>query len=110
VGLPERRARDLVLCVSELAANTIRHATGRGTLRVWHDTDEIVCQLSDRGHIKDALAGRLRPEPGAMGGHGLWIVHQACDLVELRSGQRGTTIRLHMRRPAPLASEATAAC
>jgi hypothetical protein len=31
-----------------------------------------------------------------MGGHGLWLVHQVCDLVEIRSGDAGTTIRLHM--------------
>ena len=29
--------------------------------------------------------------------HGLLIVHQVCDLVELRSGPGGTAIRLHMR-------------
>ncbi len=105
-GLPRRRAGDLVLCVSEVAANTIRHAGGTGTLHVWQDADEIVCQISDRGQIKDPLAGRVQPRPGTLGGHGLWIVHQACDLVELRSGEQGTTIRLHMSRPASPAGEA----
>jgi anti-sigma regulatory factor (Ser/Thr protein kinase) len=97
-GLPPRRAADLVLAVSEVAANTIRHTGGDGTLRVWHDPREVVCELSDPGHIKDPLAGRRRPPSGSPGGHGLWIVHQACDLVEMRSGPRGTTIRLHMAR------------
>jgi anti-sigma regulatory factor (Ser/Thr protein kinase) len=97
-GLPPRRAADLVLAVSELAANTIRHTGADGTLRVWHDPREVVCELSDPGHIKDPLAGRHRPAAGSSGGHGLWIVHQACDLVELRSGPQGTTIRLHMDR------------
>jgi hypothetical protein len=27
----------------------------------------------------------------------LWVVHQLCDLVELRTGSTGTTIRLHFR-------------
>lgn len=97
-GLPARRAADLVLAVSEVAANTIRHTGCDGTLRVWHDPREVVCELSDPGHIKDPLAGRRRPAPGSLGGHGMWIVHQACDLVELRSGPQGTTIRLHMYR------------
>jgi anti-sigma regulatory factor (Ser/Thr protein kinase) len=100
-GLPPRRTVDLVLAVSEVAANTIRHTAGEGALRIWHDPREIVCELSDHGHIKEPLAGRLRPPPGTAGGHGLWIVHQACDLVELRSGDHGTTIRLHMSLPAP---------
>jgi anti-sigma regulatory factor (Ser/Thr protein kinase) len=99
-GLPPRRAADLVLAVSEIAANTIRHTGGHGTLRVGHDPREVVCELNDPGHIKDPLAGRRRPAPGSPGGHGLWITHQACDLVELRSGPRGTTIRLHMDREA----------
>jgi anti-sigma regulatory factor (Ser/Thr protein kinase) len=97
-GLAPRRAADLVLAASEIAANTIRHTGGPGTLRVWHDEREIVCELSDPGHIRDPLAGRRRPAPGSPGGHGLWIVHQACDLVELRSGPHGTTMRLHMDR------------
>lgn len=97
-GLAPRRAADLVLAVSEIAANTIRHTGGPGTLRVWHDEREVVCELSDPGHIRDPLAGRRRPAAGSPGGHGLWIVHQACDLVELRSGPRGTTMRLHMDR------------
>ncbi len=97
-GLPARQAADLVLAVSEVAANTIRHTGCDGTLRVWHDPREVVCELSDPGHIKDPLAGRCRPAPGSSGGHGMWIVHQACDLVELRSGPQGTTIRLHMYR------------
>lgn len=100
-GLPPRRAADMVLAVSEVAANTIRHTGHHGTLRIWHDSREVVCELTDPGHITDPLAGRRRPPLGSLGGHGLWIVHQACDLVELRSGTLGTTIRLHMYRPAP---------
>jgi len=96
VGLPPLRARDLVLAVSEVTANTIQHAGGHGVVRIWHDAREVVCEVRDDGHITDPLAGRLHPSPRAPGGHGLWIVHQACDLVELRSGPAGTTIRLHM--------------
>ena len=35
----------------------------------------------------------------AMGGHGLWIVHQVCDDVEMHSDGDGTTVRLHMKLP-----------
>jgi len=95
-GLPPSRAADLVLAVSEIAANTLRHADGRGTLYVWHTREELICQLRDRGHITDPLVGRRRAD--GLGGHGLWVVHQVCDLVELRSGPSGTVLRLHMRR------------
>jgi anti-sigma regulatory factor (Ser/Thr protein kinase) len=95
-GLSEPRAVDLVLAVSEIAANTVRHAKSPGELEIWHDKDEIVCQIQDKGTIADPLAGRRRPSADAMGGHGLWLVNQVCDLVEIRSDDSGTTVRLHM--------------
>jgi anti-sigma regulatory factor (Ser/Thr protein kinase) len=98
-GLPESRAIDLVLAVSEVAANTVRHAQSPGSLKIWYDTEEIVCQIQDEGTIADPLAGQRRPSLEAMGGHGLWIVNQVCDEVELRSDESGTTIRLHMDLP-----------
>jgi anti-sigma regulatory factor (Ser/Thr protein kinase) len=100
-GLPEHRAIDLVLAVSEVAANTVRHAKSPGSLKIWYDSDEIVCQIHDEGIIHDPLAGRRRPTIDGMGGHGLWIVHQVCDEVEMRSDETGTTIRLHMKLPRP---------
>jgi anti-sigma regulatory factor (Ser/Thr protein kinase) len=100
-GLSEARAVDLVLAVSEVAANTLRHAKSPGTLDIWHDADEIICQIQDKGVITDPLAGRRRPSAESMGGHGLWLVNQVCDLVEMRSDDSGTTIRLHMDLRSP---------
>jgi len=93
-GLGDDRAADLVLAVGEVAANTIRHAGAQGTLLAWTTGTEIICQASDRGQIRDPLAGRRRPPE--TGGLGLWVVNQVCDLVELRSGPGGTVIRMHM--------------
>jgi len=98
-GLPEPRAVDLVLAVSEVAANTVRHAKSPGALKIWYDTKEIVCQIQDEGTITDPLAGHRQPSLEANGGHGLWIVNQVCDEVEMRSDEAGTTIRLHMDLP-----------
>ncbi len=98
-GLPENRAIDLVLAVSEVAANTVRHAKSPGSLKIWYDTQEIICQIQDEGTIRDPLAGRRKPSMDAMGGHGLWIVHQVCDSVEMNSDETGTTVRLHMKLP-----------
>src|SRR5690348_9612617 len=73
-GLPEARAIDLVLAVSEVAANTVRHAKSPGCLKIWYDARQIICQIQDEGMITDPLAGRRRPSLDAQGGHGLWIV------------------------------------
>jgi anti-sigma regulatory factor (Ser/Thr protein kinase) len=98
-GLSEARAIDLTLAVSEVAANTVKHAKSPGSLQIWYDTREIVCQVHDEGVITDPLAGRREPSLDAQGGHGLWIVYQVCDQVEIRSDAVGTTIRLHMTLP-----------
>ena len=95
-GLPESRANDLVIAVSEAAANTVRHARSSGTLDIWHDDAEIICEIRDRGVITDPLAGQRQPAADAMAGHGLWLVYRLCDLVELISGKDGTTVRMHM--------------
>jgi anti-sigma regulatory factor (Ser/Thr protein kinase) len=98
-GLAEARAIDLTLAVSEVAANTIKHAKSPGSLNIWYDAKEIVCQIHDEGVITDPMAGRHEPSLDALGGHGLWIVNQVCDQVEMQSDENGTTIRLHMNLP-----------
>jgi anti-sigma regulatory factor (Ser/Thr protein kinase) len=94
-GLAADRVADLVLATSEIAANTLGHTASGGTLHVWHDEDEILCQVHDQGRIADPLAGRVRRPPGSRG-HGLFLVNHVCDLVELRTGRDGTTVRMHM--------------
>jgi anti-sigma regulatory factor (Ser/Thr protein kinase) len=107
-GLAEGRASDLVLAVSEVAANTLRHTRSSGALAIWHDANEVVCEIRDTGVITDPEAGLRKPPANASGGHGLWIVRQVCDLVELTSDANGTTVRMHMaiRRPAEPAAPA----
>lgn len=95
--LTDDRAGDLAIAVGELAANSIRHGGGRGTLRSWREPDALILEIEDAGHIDDPLVGRLRPTLEQQGGRGLWMANQLCDLVQIRSGPEGTTVRLHMR-------------
>ena len=94
-GLPESRVIDFVIAVSEVAANTVRHAHSTGSMEIRSDATELVCEIRDRGVITDPAVGR-KPPPGASGGHGLWLVHQVCDRVELNSDENGTVVRLYM--------------
>jgi anti-sigma regulatory factor (Ser/Thr protein kinase) len=100
-GLADDRVVDFVLAVSEVAANTIRHARSAGSMRIWSDGEALTCEIRDAGVITDPLAGSHKPTPDATGGHGLWLVREVCDLVELHSDENGTVIRLHMDLPAP---------
>jgi anti-sigma regulatory factor (Ser/Thr protein kinase) len=95
-GLAAERVSDLVLAASEIAANTVGHTNSGGTLYVWHDQREVICQAHDLGYIADPLVGRVRHSPENRG-HGLFLVNQVCDLVELRTCGAGTTVRMHMR-------------
>ncbi|HEX5188359.1 MAG TPA: ATP-binding protein, partial [Streptosporangiaceae bacterium] len=103
-GLPAARAAELVLAVSEVAANTLRHSGGGGTVRCWQVPGELICELRDSGNITDPLAGRRLPRPEQPGGHGLWLVNRCVDLAEVRTGRHGTTTRLHMGLPRLLTS------
>jgi anti-sigma regulatory factor (Ser/Thr protein kinase) len=96
-GLSPERVGDLVLAVNEAATNSVRHAGGKGIVRIWHSDEAIVCEVRDRGRIDEPLAGRLRPTSQRAGGHGLWMANQLCDLVQLRTRRSGTVVRLHMR-------------
>lgn len=97
-GLSPGRAGDLVIAVGELTGNTLAHTSGPGTLTIWLTSSEIICQVEDTGRISDPLAGTRRPDPAAYErGAGLWVVNQLCDLVEMRTGPGGNTIRVHMR-------------
>jgi anti-sigma regulatory factor (Ser/Thr protein kinase) len=96
-GLTPSRTPDLVLAVGELTANTVRHTDGGGTLQIWRTQGELICQVADTGHLTDPLAWHRPPSDELLGGNGLWLVNQVCDLVQARTGQAGTTIRLHMR-------------
>ncbi|WP_333771169.1 anti-sigma factor RsbA family regulatory protein [Streptomyces sp. IBSBF 2435] len=94
-GLQGARLKELLVAATEVAANSVRHGGGSGRLRIWVDGDVLICEFHDSGHIRDPLAGRSRPTPDQFGGRGLWLVHQLCDLVQIRStAESGTTVRL----------------
>lgn len=97
VGLSPGRTADLVVAVNEVVTNSIRHASGRGTLRLWYDSDSLVCETRDDGCIRDPLVGRQRPTAEQATGRGLWLVNLLCDLVQVRSSSTGTVVRLRVR-------------
>ena len=97
LGLPAEAAEDLVLCVNEIAGNSLLHGGGSGVLRVWAEPSTLICEIADSGNIADPLVGRQSPSLERVGGRGLWLANQLCDLVQIRSGGSGTVVRLHVR-------------
>ena len=95
-GLSRAKRSDLVFVVHEAATNAIKHGDGRCRARIWREYDAIVSEVETPTQITDPLAGCVRPPADALHGRGLWLINQLCDLVELRSGDAGTTVRMHL--------------
>ena len=97
LGLSCDRVDDLVLAVSEISVNSVRHGGGRGVVRIWPGDDAVVCEVADAGSVTDPLAGRKRPTTDQEDGFGLWLANQLCDLVQIRTFVDGSVVRLHLR-------------
>ena len=52
--------------------------------------------MTDDTVIDDLPIGRRAPHQA--GHDSFWLANQMCDLVQARSSEGGTTIRLHMRK------------
>jgi anti-sigma regulatory factor (Ser/Thr protein kinase) len=96
-GFDACRTADLVLAVSEAANNSVLHGGGGGTLSIWWVPGGLVCEVRDRGHIADPLAGHTRPTLDRRDGRGMWLMNELCDLVQVRSLEEGSVVRLQLR-------------
>lgn len=92
-GLSEVKGSELAAAIQRLAAGSLHRGAGGGVVRVWSEADRITCEVVDDTVVNDLLAGRRAPLPGDA--DGLWFVNQHCDLVQLRSNDFGTTVRVH---------------
>ncbi|MFI6633404.1 anti-sigma factor RsbA family regulatory protein [Nonomuraea fuscirosea] len=100
-GMDGNLITSLVISVSEIAANSVEHGAGYGTITMWPADGELVCEITDPGgSLDDPLPGYIPPEPESPRGYGLWISRQLCDLVELRTEDDGLRVRLHLRTEA----------
>ena len=110
IGFPDHRVEDMVLAIHELAANAVHHGAGAGRLRIWNLAGALHCQVDDG---PPAFGGPAAPgagdgdgratetesasSPGAVSswratpGHGLWVVQQVADQLQVTSGAQGTS-------------------
>lgn len=96
LDMAEEARAALSLTVAELTTNSVVHGGGRGTLGLWAEGDQLVCEVHDSGLLRDALAGRLPPPVERPGGRGLLLVNEFATLVRIHTGPGGTTVQAHL--------------
>ncbi|MFL9653055.1 anti-sigma factor RsbA family regulatory protein [Streptomyces sp. PB17] len=96
LGLTGRRLQDAELAVAELTTNSVVHGGGNGTVAVWSEAGQVVCEVRDAGRLTDPLAGKRPPEHGQLGGRGLLLVHYVADLVRVHTADEGTAVRFYL--------------
>ncbi|THA82138.1 sensor histidine kinase [Streptomyces sp. LRa12] len=96
LGLSGQRLQDAELAVAELTTNSVVHGGGSGTVAVWAEAGQVVCEVRDAGRLTDPLAGRRPPEHGQIGGRGLLLVHYVADLVRVHTTDEGTAVRFYL--------------
>ncbi|MFC9969825.1 anti-sigma factor RsbA family regulatory protein [Spirillospora sp. NPDC127200] len=96
--LPEEELQRLLVAVTEVVTNAMRHGEPPITLSLWTEPGELVCQVSDAGVWRGGPDIGLIPPRAGVGRFGLWAVRLLCSAVQIRVGE-GTTVRMRMRLP-----------
>ncbi len=92
-GLDAHKVLEMLLAVTEVADNAVRHGTGIEAVRIGHAHGRFVCEITDRGPgFDDPTAGYLAPRQGI--GRGLWVARQLAWHVEFLRVPAGFTARL----------------
>ncbi len=96
-NLSADEVEDLLLAVTEIVTNAVRHGRPPVRLRAWSDTGRVVVTVHDRGTgPTDPFAGLLPASNRSTGGFGLWLAHQLCHHVTFAGDDGGFTVRLTM--------------
>ena len=92
-GVSAARALDMLLAVTEVADNAIRHGGGIEDLRIGRAGGRLVCEIVDRGTgFDDPAAGYLAPRDGL--GAGLWVARQLTWQIDVFHSPAGFTARI----------------
>ncbi|MFJ2172201.1 ATP-binding protein [Streptomyces sp. NPDC101062] len=94
-GVPEQAAVDVLLVVSELVTNAIRHAGGVTAFRISADTGVVEIAVRDASPRLPALAQRR--EEWLPGGYGWPLVHRLAEVTVTLLGDGGKLIRALVR-------------
>jgi anti-sigma regulatory factor (Ser/Thr protein kinase) len=79
-----------VTAVNEVLANGLRHGRPPVELKVWVDTAQLTCLVTDNGPgIANPLTGYRSPGASVDSSRGLWLARQLCDELIIRNTDDG---------------------
>jgi anti-sigma regulatory factor (Ser/Thr protein kinase) len=96
-GCSAERATELVTAVNEVATNSVVHGGGHGSLRMWREGDMLIAEVRDGGRYQLPLGDREKPGARPSDSRGLWLANLLCDLVQIRTFEDATVVRLHLK-------------
>ncbi len=82
--------------VRALTAHSLHRGADRVHIQLWNQPEVLICDVTDDTVIDDFLVGRHPPRQARQ--DSIWFANHTCDLVQARSRDSGTTIRVHMRK------------
>jgi len=95
-GLSVRRSGRLAAVIRSITQSVSRPGHSE-VLQLWQEGSTLICQVTDSGRVQDPLIGRRPPADETPRGRALRDANEICDLVQVRSGPAGTTVRMHTR-------------
>jgi anti-sigma regulatory factor (Ser/Thr protein kinase)/predicted small metal-binding protein len=100
-GVTVDRAAKLATATDEIAT-AAHHDSGEVEIRLWHEDAAVLCEVTDATVIDNPMIGRsAKPTIGSLADRrdrAIRLANELCDLVQVRSGRDGTTVRIHTRR------------
>jgi len=99
-GMTADRAAKLAAAASEIAT-AAHHDSGPIRIRLWHDHAAVLCEITDPAVLDNPMTGRSATPTTGTGvnprDRSIRLANDLCDLVQVRSGPDGTTVRIHTR-------------
>ncbi|WP_433302377.1 anti-sigma factor RsbA family regulatory protein [Actinoplanes sp. CA-030573] len=99
LGWDQTAIAGLLLVVTEVAVNSLRHGGGDRRIQVWVEQAAITCEVIDEGAGPvDPLAGYRPPVNPRSSGVGLWVANQLSEWLAVEHRDGVTRVRFRCRR------------
>jgi len=93
-GLTTAQSARLATAIGEIVLAGSCASGGQVRVRVWQDEAALVCEVGDDGLVVDPMIGRGTDFAAKSRDRGIRLANELCDLVQVRSGAGGTTVRV----------------